>query len=305
MSQAPLVSVVIPAFKQAALVTATLDSVAAQTLDGAVEVIVVDDGCPEGTGEVAAKHPLRPIVIHQKNQGVAAARNTGIVASQGRFVAFLDADDRWLPQKLETQVKSLLALGGPALGFSQYQRIDTQGKRLEDETHPGEFGDANARTLFRGNYIGCLTAIADRRCFEDVGGFPVSAALQRGGQDYALWLRIALRYPLAYQAEVLAHYVVHERSRVGVDAVKNFEGALNAIGAVWERDRELCERKLDRRYASYVLRQLGLVARNRGTWARASRAAWTALVRGPAGQRAEWPAVSPRPRSEPGAGSDG
>jgi teichuronic acid biosynthesis glycosyltransferase TuaG len=300
MKLSPVVSVVIPAYKQASLITATLDSVAAQTRADDVEVIVVDDGCPEGTGDVAAKHALRPTVIRQSNQGVARARNTGIANASGRYIAFLDADDLWLPQKLEVQLDRLEKCREPALAFSQYRRVNQSGVPLDDEVHPGNFGEPGARTLFRGNYIGCLTAIVDRRCLETTGGFPVSAALQRGGQDYALWLRIALDYPLLYEPELLAKYVVHDNSRVGVDALKNFEGALNAIGAVWERDAALCRQRAGRSYRALVLRQLRLVARdsNARTLGRAAKSAWVALTRGPQGQRAEWPPVDPPRNAE-------
>ncbi|MFO0565807.1 MAG: glycosyltransferase family A protein [Polyangiaceae bacterium] len=294
----PVVSVVIPAFKQAKLIPACLDSVAAQSFRGQVEVIVVDDGCPEGTGDVAARHPLRPLLVRQSNQGVAAARNAGMSRATGRYVAFLDADDQWLPDKLEIQVPQLERSARPGLGFGQYFTIDESGTPLPGGIHPGRFGDANAETLFQGNYIGCLTAIVDRRCLEDVGGFPVSKALQRGGQDYALWLRIALRHPLFYAPHLVGKYVIHSKSRVGLDALKNFEGALNAIAAVWERDPELCRRVLSRPYATYVARQVRLVARrlvserefDRGTWSRVARAARSALTRDPSIHHASWPA---------------
>ncbi len=293
----PVVSVVVPAFKQAALISASLDSIAAQTFAGSVEVIVVDDGCPEGTGDAAARHTLGPTVIRQPNQGVAAARNTGIAASTGRYIAFLDADDQWLPEKLEVQVRRLEQAASPALCFCRYQTVDDKGVELPHGLHPGEFGEPGPHTLFRGNYIGCLTAIVDRRCLERVGGFPRSAALQRGGQDYALWLRISLHYPLLYEPRVLARYVQHGRSRVGLDALKNFEGALNAITAVWERDRELCARTLDQSHRSLVVRQSRLVARRLWTersldwktWRRVWASTRSALRPTPSAERATWP----------------
>lgn len=297
----PVVSVVVPAYKQASLISACLDSIGAQSYRGAVEVIIVDDGCPDGTGNVAAAHALKPRVIRQSNQGVAAARNAGIAASVGPYIAFLDADDRWLPEKLEIQVARLERNRAPALSFGRYRRVDETGAPLDGGAQPDNIGEPGAHTLFRGNYIGCLTTLVDRRCLEHLGGFPLSPALQRGGQDYALWLRIALRYPLLYEPRVLANYVVHSGSRVGVDVVKNYHGALNAIGAVWERDGELCRQTLGRPYSAFMLRQIRLMCQrlvmertlDRKTWARAYKAAWSAVSSGPSGQRAIWPLPFP------------
>ncbi len=293
----PVVSVIVPAFRQASLIAATLDSVAAQTLREEVEVIVVEDGCPEGSGDVAAAHPLVPRVIRQSNQGVTAARNAGISVARGEYIAFLDADDQWLPEKLEIQVARLRRTREAALSFSAYLMVDDQGIEVPGGAQPGEFGDPGPRTLFRGNYIGCLTALVHRTCLKEVGGFPVSAALQRGGQDYALWLRLSLRFPLFYEPRVLAKYVQHGGNRVGLDTVRNFEGALNAIGAVWERDAALCERVLGRRFSTLVLRQARLACRRlvaegnfeRAAWARVAELVRESLRQGPQAHVAIWP----------------
>lgn len=249
----PVVSVVVPAFRQASLVSACLDSIAAQTFRGGVEVLVVDDGCPEGTGDVARAHALGPRVLRQDNRGVAAARNAGIRAARGRYLAFLDADDRWLPEKLELQIARLARCEVPALCFCRYQRVDPSGTPLERHAHPGRVDAPGARTLFRGNYVGCLTAVVDRRCLVELGGFPESAPT---GQDYALWLRIALRHPLLFEPSVLAHYVVHAQNRVGSRALGNLGAGLRALSAVFRLDGALCRRELDRPYAAYVADQL-------------------------------------------------
>src|SRR5436305_1935247 len=101
----PLVSVVMPAFNAEAFVAEGIESVLAQDYE-CVEVIVVDDGSTDNTSAVASRYPVK--CIAQKNSGIAAARNAGVAVSRGSLVAFLDADDIWLPGKLSTQVAYLL-----------------------------------------------------------------------------------------------------------------------------------------------------------------------------------------------------
>ena len=109
----PGVSVIIPAYRQAEFITACLDSIAAQTYAGPIEAIVIDDGSPDDSAAVAEAHPLRPVVIRQENQGVSGARNRGIAAASYPLIAFLDADDAWLPEKLDVQVAALMAASEP------------------------------------------------------------------------------------------------------------------------------------------------------------------------------------------------
>src|SRR5688572_27049916 len=102
----PQVSVVIPAFDAAPYIGAALESVFAQTFPD-FEVLVVDDGSRDETPALVAAYGTRVRYLRQENAGVAMARNRGIEASQGRLVAFLDADDTWLPTKLERQMAQL------------------------------------------------------------------------------------------------------------------------------------------------------------------------------------------------------
>lgn len=239
MSSLPRISVVVPAYRQAAHIRACLDSIAAQTYGGPVEVVVVDDGCPDGTGEIAAAHALAPKVVRQDNAGVAVARNRGIEVSTGEYLAFLDADDRWLATKLATQLRAHAEVGQPALSFTRYHRVREDGRALPNALHPSPTQPVTARALLRQNFIGCSTAMVHRACIERVGGFPSSDALRRAGQDYALWLRVAAYFPLIYVREVLTEYTVHDDNRVGTDAVKHFEGWSNAMKdfATWDPAR--------------------------------------------------------------------
>lgn len=226
----PLISVVIPGYRQAEFIDGCLDSVAAQSWDGPLEVVVVDDGSPDDLGRRAREHPLRPTVIQQSNQGVAAARNRGIAESSGRWIAFLDADDRWTPKKLARQMEAVTERNRPALSFTRYRRVDPRGEPIDVEPdHPPEQLRAHARKLLRHNFIGTSTVLVHRSCIQRCGGFPETEQLRHGGQDYALWLRIAAYFPLVYVPEFGTEYTVHDTNRVGTDPVGHHRSGLEAL----------------------------------------------------------------------------
>lgn len=226
----PKVSVIMPAYKQAAFIEASLDSISEQTYKGPIEILVIDDESPDDTAERARKHPSKPRVIQQKNTGVSGARNHGISLASGQWLAFLDSDDRWAPDKLEAQLEACMALERPCLSMTRYQRVKASGEPLaKANEHPSLNLEVNPRRLIYQNFIGTSTVLAHRECFERCGSFPANKALLRGGQDYALWLRIASLFPMVYVPKVLTYYTVHEINRVGIDPLKHHEGALHAL----------------------------------------------------------------------------
>ncbi len=226
----PAVSVVIPAYRQAKFLNACLDSVAAQNYPGVLQVIVVDDGSEDGSADLAAAHSSRPMVIRQQNTGVSGARNRGIQEATGEFIAFLDADDRWHPGKLEAQIKALVSHGQPALSFTRYRRVDPAGAPVAASAdHPAQDLQPSARRLIRQNFIGTSSVIVHKDCLDRCGGFPTSHGLLGAGQDFALWLRIAAHYPLIYVPEILTDYTVHPTNRVGIDPLKHHQGGVNAL----------------------------------------------------------------------------
>lgn len=111
MTSTPLISVVIPTFNRAYCLGATLQSVLAQTVSD-LEVIVVDDGSTDGTLALLKTFGERIKVVQQKNTGVSAARNAGVKAARGKWIAFQDSDDLWLPEKLAKQLAALQKNGG-------------------------------------------------------------------------------------------------------------------------------------------------------------------------------------------------
>lgn len=205
----PRVSVIIPFHNEAATLGGALDSVAAQTVPDWEAVLVDDASTDAGTELAAARAAADPrfrLLRLPQNGGVAAARNAGIAAARGRFIAFLDADDLWLPQKLARQLPVLE--GGVPLVCSAYARINPAGENLGVVRPPLRFGHAQA---LNGNPVGCLTAIWDRDRFPHarMPDIPLH-------EDYAFWLSLLRNGDTGHGLqEVLAHYRVSPGSRSG------------------------------------------------------------------------------------------
>ncbi len=185
-------SVVIPAYNAAAFVRRAVDSVLAQTMAG-VEVIAVDDGSTDDTCGVLAGYGDCLRLLTQANAGPAAARNRGLREARGEFVAFLDADDWWLPAKLERQVALMRAR--PDVGFcSTATRVVTQaGKPAGDWPCCMEDEGPLLELLFvRSAAIsGSTSGVLGRRALlTEVGGFDEAL---RGFEDPDLWIRLAAR----------------------------------------------------------------------------------------------------------------
>ncbi len=192
------VSAVIPAYNSAAWLPEAIASVRAQQWPE-LEIIVVDDGSTDDTQQVIERlrgSDLR--CITQPNAGPAAARNAGIVTARGQWIAFLDADDCWLPEKLASQFRAIRQ--SPAAAFSYTDEI-WQGENGSDRAvtrdhRPGQL----FFELLWGNRVGTPTVVVRRECFEQVGLFDTAL---RTGEDWDMWLRLSACFPDAYVARPL------------------------------------------------------------------------------------------------------
>jgi glycosyltransferase involved in cell wall biosynthesis len=200
-----LVSVVIPAYNAAAYLGETLRSVQAQTYRN-IEILVVDDGSTDDTAAIAARFGVR--CLTQPNQGQAAARNAGIRAANGRYIALLDADDLWEPEKLQLQV-ALLEQTGLAWAYCD-------GYDFDSDTGQTSYQFSQVYTLHTGHilrplllidFIVAATPLIRRDVFDAVGGFDESPLLRRR-EDWDMWLRIAAHYPIGLVARPLVRYRV-------------------------------------------------------------------------------------------------
>jgi len=204
---APVVTVVTPVWNAAATLAEAVASVRAQTFGG-WEQILVDDGSTDGSralaAALAAADPRVRLLAWDRNRGAAEARNAAIRAARGRFIAFLDADDRWHPEKLARQLAQLRATGA-GLVFSAYRRVDPAGRPLGVVAVPAAVTRAG---LLRGNVIGCLTAVYDTARFGRAEMPPL-----RRRQDYGLWLELLAGGEVARGLpDVLADYRVRPGS---------------------------------------------------------------------------------------------
>ena len=191
------VSVVIPAYKSERTIAAALDSVAAQAVDG-VEVIVVDDASPDGTRAVVEAwlrgHPAAArLITLPQNRGPAAARNRGAAEARGEWLAFLDADDLWLPWRLATQLA--MAARYPDVDLWCGDTLDMDCT-LPERPPPGgmKCRPIVLDDFLGGNPVATTTVLLRRRVFDEAGGFDEQF---RGPEDYDLWMRVASAGQLA------------------------------------------------------------------------------------------------------------
>lgn len=204
----PKVSIIIPAYNAMTYLPETLESVLQQTFTD-FEVLIVNDGSSDhilkwACGIVEPRVKL----ISQENQGVSAARNTGITHTQGEYIAFLDADDLWESTKLEKQVRYLEE--NPAIGLvhTWIILIDEQGKSLGRVISSHAEGNA-WKQVVEHNPIQTSTVLVRRCCLETVGVFDQNV---RSAEDWELWVRIASRYLLAVVKEPLVFYRLHSHN---------------------------------------------------------------------------------------------
>lgn len=188
--QTPLVSVVIPAYDAAAYIPAALDSVLAQTLAN-YEIIVVNDGSPDTPLLEEALQPYfgRVRYIKQENGGPGSARNTGIRASRGRYVAFLDSDDIWLPKHLASQIE--IFESDPSLGLVYANAVQIKDDRLVGVSfdRTPQSLPVNFDSLLREqSTVNTSSAVVSREALVAAGMFDEQF---RRCEDYDLWLRLA------------------------------------------------------------------------------------------------------------------
>ena len=206
------ISAVIPAYNCQQYIARSIDSVLSQTR-AVDEVIVVDDGSVDGTAGIVKGYGGRVRYLHQANAGVSAARNTGIKAATCGWIAFLDADDEWLPDKIERQVQNLQHHPDLVWTTGNFIKSLCEENRSSPHTPVDQcVGYLRGKDYYDSYFFAvqhsqlghtdCM--LIQKQVFEDVGVFNTDYAI---GEDIDLWLRIAYRYPkLGFVAEPLSVY---------------------------------------------------------------------------------------------------
>lgn len=203
-NQLGLVSVVIPVYNAADHLKETLSSILNQTYRN-FEIIAVDDGSSDSSIDIIQSFD-GVVLIQQTNSGPAAARNKGVQAAKGEWIAFLDADDLWEPDKLEKQLQTMNGCEWI------YSDIFFMGG-VNDSRRDSSFSDKPSGNVFDklicSNFIGTSTVLIRHRVINEVGGFDETL---RTIQDWDLWIRIARKYSIAYISEPLVNYRIHSVS---------------------------------------------------------------------------------------------
>lgn len=209
----PLVSVIVPAYNAEAFIGQTLNSILSQTYKN-IEVLVVNDGSQDRTAEIVkliAQRDQRVILLQQANAGVAAARNLAIKKSRGEYIAPIDADDIWYPEKLKKQVQSMLQ-AEPSVGLVYAWSVSINEEGLLTGGYNASSLEGKVYTsLVYGNILGNASVPLIRRtCLEKVGYYNCQLKEQnaQGCEDRDIYLRIA-EY---YQFQVVPEFLVGYRS---------------------------------------------------------------------------------------------
>jgi glycosyltransferase involved in cell wall biosynthesis len=201
-----IVSIIIPCFNQAHFLAEAIDSALNQS--SPVEVIVVDDGSTDNTSELAARYEAVTLV-RQANQGLSAARNAGWRAAHGRYVMFLDADDRLLPGAVETNLRMLEENPQAACAHGAYRRINAAGGIFGEPALNALAEDA-FESFLGGNRIGMHATVMYRRdVLQKLGGFDTR---MKACEDYELYLRLSRQHRIVSNAQVVAEYRDHTQS---------------------------------------------------------------------------------------------
>lgn len=220
----PTVSVIIPAYNAARYLPETLASALGQTLSD-IEVIVVDDGSKDNTAQVAQSFPAVRCV-HQQNAGVSAARNTGAAHARGEFLAFLDSDDLWHPDKLRQQVEALRQ--HPDSVFSRTEAVSDPARQAEIQHGQREAGAPHElipdfHTSFLVPYLTTSTVMVRRSAFEAAGGFDTRLRI---AEDVDFYLRVLVRQPLVVKMTQPLVYKRPVPGSLGDDSVAGYHQLL-------------------------------------------------------------------------------
>ena len=222
----PKISAIITTYKRAPdIVGRAVNSVLGQTYDN-YEVIVVDDSPVDyELRDEVEKHITSldsPIIYikHEKNKGACAARNTGLDAASGEYIAYLDDDDEWLPEKLEKQI---VPFSNPNIGlvYCNHYYLDERNN-ISHLVHHKRYEGYVYDKLIIHNFIGSTSyPLIKKEVLLGVGGFDVE---MQSSQDYDLWLRISQKNQIAFVDEALVVYHYHVNDRITSDVQKKLDG---------------------------------------------------------------------------------
>lgn len=272
-----LVSVIMPVFNRESMIGDALDSVVRQTYPH-WETVVVDDGSNDDTSHVvegyARKDPRIRLIRHDARRGAQAARNTGIKVAQGKYVALLDSDDQWLPEKLQLQL-GLFANQCRKLGvvYAGYSEVHADGSITEQL--PRISGDVYQRLL--SDYgVAPLTLVIKRECFDRVGLFDERV---RAFHEWDMCIRLAKHYDFQCVHRPLALYYLHEGPTISKDLLLSAQGYLDVVRIHRDEVLQVCGQQTMRAHLAMAQRLFHTAARSYFRTGQLGRA-WRAFSEG-------------------------
>jgi glycosyltransferase involved in cell wall biosynthesis len=244
----PIVTIITPCFNGHRFIARVVESVRQQNYP--VEHIIVDDYSTDGSWallqQLSQEYPwLKPVRLEQ-NSGPIVARNCAIELAQGRFLAFLDVDDFWLPYKLQTQIDFML-MKDCVLSFSDYRFVSEDGRKIGRRLHG--FDQIGWHLHHMTRYLGCLTIVLDREKYPDFKIPNITPALR--AEDFLAWSACIQRHGTALRCpHDLARYAVVENSR-------SF-GKKRSAGSVWSLYRDIEHISLPSALFYFIVYALGV-----------------------------------------------
>ena len=207
----PKVSVIIPTYNREHFIAKTIRSVLEQTY-GDFEIVIVDDGSTDGTRKELEQFGSKIKIVTQPNSERAVSRNNGVRNSSGKYIAFLDSDDLWIPDKLKSQVEILDSNPEIILTYGQSLRINKHGKEINYAKRQLQGASGNVfEDLLMRNFIASPTPIVRREEFDKTSGFQSKYIPY---EDWEFWLRFSLLGKFYFINRPLAYYRIHEEQSV-------------------------------------------------------------------------------------------
>lgn len=206
----PTVSIITPAYNSARFLSLALQSAVDQTFSD-LELLLIDDGSTDETPALGRQwestHPGRIRYFRQSNMGLGAARNAALRVATGSYVALLDADDVWLPHRLEAGMAAFSRNPNAGLVHGRVTIVDDGGRVILTPDVDTRFvsGFIRDHLITRRAHISCPTVLFRRECLDTIGDFDTDPRIH-GCEDRDLWIRIAARYEVAFVNDILAYY---------------------------------------------------------------------------------------------------
>ena len=259
----PRVAVIIPCYNSARFVGEAIESALAQTYP-AVDVIVINDGSTDDLFDKLVAYRDRIVLINQANRGLAAARNRGLDASNTEFVAFLDADDRWHPDKIARQVAFLQTNPESPLVYTERRWIDEHGQPISPREYFVLVRGRCVAELARHNTIAPSTVLIRRTALGEARFDPSTTPCE----DWDLWLRLSQSSEIGLIEADLTDYRIHE-SNMSRNQERMVSATVQVMNNLLDRTPSLSVRRIAKRHRRECLLLLGHLKYERGCLAEA------------------------------------